>query len=210
VRARPRSAARARTARCGTAAPPPPAGAPSGSELTKTHWPGPGTVKKPRHGPLTTRPLAPRSNASSATSCAAGTAGDEHGYAARPRSMPISTCSPRPPTWPAWPCSGCARHRAGGRWPDREWGWPDREQPALHARQALSGGIASVPRASTAAPGLQNDRPETSLYGQGMAFSSADPLKRTPFDTSLLGGWFAPADSAEECLNRFGLPVVLV
>jgi hypothetical protein len=43
-----------------------------------------------------------------------------------------------------------------------------------------------VPRASTAAPGPQNDRPETSLYGQGMAFSSADPLKRTPFDTSLL------------------------
>jgi hypothetical protein len=104
--------------RCGTATPRPPAGTPSGSGLTKTCWPMPSNGKKPG-GPLSTKPLAQRSSASSATSWAAATADDEHGYAARQRSTPISTCSPRR-TWPARPCSGCARRGAGGRWPDHE------------------------------------------------------------------------------------------
>jgi hypothetical protein len=83
VRAWPGSANRAPAARYGIAAQLPSAGGPSGPGLTKGHWPAPGTVKKARPGPLTTGPPAQRSNASSATSCAAVTAGGEHEYAAR-------------------------------------------------------------------------------------------------------------------------------
>ena len=62
------------------AAPLRPVGGPSWSELTKTRWPAPGTVKKTRDGLLITGPPAQRSNANLATSCAAVTAGGELVY----------------------------------------------------------------------------------------------------------------------------------
>ena len=55
--------------------PPPPVGAPSGSAPTQNRQPAPGTVKKALNGLRTIAPPAPRSNASSGTSCAAVMAG---------------------------------------------------------------------------------------------------------------------------------------
>ncbi|MDP9404381.1 MAG: transposase, partial [Actinomycetota bacterium] len=69
------------------------------------------------------RATRPRSNANSATSCAAATEADESGCAANDESPPTSTSSSPPPTWRAWPFSACAlRQRADGRQPDEDDG----------------------------------------------------------------------------------------
>ena len=66
--------------------------------------------------PRTTGPRGPRSNASSATSCAGATVGEGPGSGDGPRSTPTSGCSPPPSTWRASPCPVCARPRPDGPW----------------------------------------------------------------------------------------------
>src|SRR5579859_501507 len=93
----------------------------SASAPSKKYWTGLAVAKLTLTGLPTTGPPGPRSNASSATSCAASTAAAEPGYEAPPRSTPTSTSSPPPPTWPASPCSDCATPpRAAGRPPHEQ------------------------------------------------------------------------------------------
>ena len=79
-------------AQCTT--PRPAAGSPSAT--TKTASPPPVPAKPTRPGGPTTAPPAPKSNARSPTSCAAATAADAPGCAAKPESPPTSASSPPP------------------------------------------------------------------------------------------------------------------